>query len=94
MPRDWSKWNSADQVQSARSQRENVENENTPDRHHKQILAGPGDYEKLFSSGTGSRSSFTSVDSGFFSCEEDFREKVESLNAEKLKAWIKSLSDI
>ena len=80
MPRDWSKWNS----QSARSPMENDE----------QILAGPQDCEKLFSSGSGSRSSFTSVDSGYFSCEEDFKEKVESLNAEKLKAWIKSLSDI
>ena len=99
MPRDWSKWNSPDQAvtspQSARSQVEEDGNENTPDLqpHSKEILDGPEDCEKLFSSGSGSRSSFTSVDSGFFSCEEDFREKVESLNAEKLKAWIRSVSN-
>ena len=58
-----------------------------------EILPGPEDCEKLLSAGCGSRSSFTSVDSGFFSCEEDFREKAESLNAEKLKSWIKSVSD-
>ena len=63
------------------------------EKQSKQILDGPEDCEKLFCSGSGSRSSFTSVDSGFFSSEEDFREELESLNVEKLEAWIKTVSD-
>ena len=52
--------------------------------------------ENFVSMGSNSRSSVTSVtsaDSGIFFCEDDFLEKVESLNAEKLIAWIKRLAD-
>ena len=95
MPRDWTKWRSP---LSSLSQMENDKNQNNQDqlshpKQSKQILDCAEDCEKLFASGSGSRSSFTSVDSGFSSCEEDFREELESLNAEKLEAWIKSVSD-
>ena len=50
--------------------------------------------EKVLSTGSSSRSSLISVDSGFFPCEEDFREKVESISSETLRLWIKRSADI
>ena len=97
MPRDWTKWNPP---QSPQSQMEDDKNQNNQhqlshSRQSKQILHSREDCEALFCSGSGSRSSFTSVDSGFSSSEdcEDFREELETLNAEKLETWIRSVSD-
>ena len=83
MPRDWSNWKTSSQVKGEISVSISTETKNQMNENEQ--------CEQLNSPRLSSRSSLVSVDSGFFSCEEDFREKVESINAEKLDIWLKSV---
>ena len=88
MPRDWSRGQLSDSVTR---KKQNNEEEKCISKHHEDSNE---DCEKVSSAVSSSRSSLISVDSGFFPCDEDFREKVESISAERIKLWIKRTADI